>query len=602
MHWSLKTLIVLAVSFIGGTAFHFFGPMVGLPVSVGLLFGLAAFFRSWNLALVTISGGMMGLGWPDIGSAAPLLLIGLVPMLYMEHRISLDDDGSKGSRIFLLSYVGFLVFNSLACWWVWYASAEGVAMEVLLNSLFMAIVFKTFSSTKKALGEKAGYLSLLFYWLAFEYIHLRWDFTFPWLNLGNGFANYPSFVQWYEFTGHHGGTLWILLINLLVLKLVIAVRHRKQMLFSRKQEWAALGFLLIVPLSWSVWRYNTYQEGEETTEVVVVQPNVDPYNEKFSGSWRDQMETMLTLAESKITPETEWVAFPETALQEPVSLEDWGGGNVKQIGLWEETLENSASVTRFNEFVGKYPGLNLVSGMTSYELYARGETPTITARNYGNSGMQYDVYNSALHVGANRPVGTYAKSKPLIGVEYMPLQWLFKPIEHLIWNMGGTTGSLGTQEEREVFTDAENRVVVAPVICYESLYGEFVGEFIRGHEANVLFIITNDGWWDNTPGHRQHLHYASLRAIEHRRSIARSANTGVSCFVNQVGDLSQETDWWVPDARRAKLALNRDQTFYTQFGDYLGRSAAWVAFFIWIYALVMRFKKRFDPLAPRKRK
>src|SRR5574343_444659 len=71
---------------------------------------------------------------------------------------------------------------------------------------------------------------------------------------------------------------------------------------------------------------------------------------------------------------------------------------------------------------------------------------------------------------------------------------------------------------------------LAPAVCYESVYGDFMAKYIRSG-AEVICIITNDGWWGNTPGHRQHLAYAKLRAIETRKQIIRSANTGISCFV-----------------------------------------------------------------------
>jgi len=89
----------------------------------------------------------------------------------------------------------------------------------------------------------------------------------------------------------------------------------------------------------------------------------------------------------------------------------------------------------------------------------------------------------------------------------------------------------------------------------------------------MLFIITNDCWWGNTPGHRQHLVYGRLRAIELRRSIARSANTGISCFMNQRGDIQQPTKYWEEDVIAQPLNRNHDITFYARYGDYLAKAA-----------------------------
>jgi apolipoprotein N-acyltransferase len=126
---------------------------------------------------------------------------------------------------------------------------------------------------------------------------------------------------------------------------------------------------------------------------------------------------------------------------------------------------------------------------------------------------------------------------------------------------------------------------IAPVICFESIYGEYVTEYIR-NGANLIFIITNDGWWDNSAGYKQHLNYAQLRAIETRRSIARSANTGISAFINQRGEIINMTEWWIRDAIKETIRTNSKLTFYVKYGDYFGRLASFLAIFVFLYAVV----------------
>ena len=142
--------------------------------------------------------------------------------------------------------------------------------------------------------------------------------------------------------------------------------------------------------------------------------------------------------------------------------------------------------------------------------------------------------------------------------------------------MGGSTGSLGPQPEPTVFTDLDS-VKVGAAICYESIFGEWIAGYVK-KGAQALFIITNDGWWGDTPGYRQHLQYGRLRAIETRRSIARSANTGTSCFVNQRGDILQPTPWWEASVIKQTINLNDKITFYTRFGDYISKVAILLSF------------------------
>ncbi|HRZ78204.1 MAG TPA: nitrilase-related carbon-nitrogen hydrolase, partial [Bacteroidales bacterium] len=122
-------------------------------------------------------------------------------------------------------------------------------------------------------------------------------------------------------------------------------------------------------------------------------------------------------------------------------------------------------------------------------------------------------------------------------------------------------------------------------------YGGFFSGFVR-NGAELMFIITNDGWWGNTAGHRQHLTFASLRAIENRRSIARSANTGISAFVNQRGDILQATPYWEPAVIRGTLPANSQKTFYTIQGDYLARIAAFVTAFMLLISITQGILKR----------
>jgi apolipoprotein N-acyltransferase len=163
-------------------------------------------------------------------------------------------------------------------------------------------------------------------------------------------------------------------------------------------------------------------------------------------------------------------------------------------------------------------------------------------------------------------------------------------LSDLAIDLGGAAGSLGTQKERSVFKNNINKAKVAPVICYESIYGEFVTDYIK-KGANIIFVITNDGWWGDTPGYRQHLSFSKLRAIENRRSIARSANTGISCFINQRGDILQKTQYWEKDVIKGKINLNNKITYYTIHGDFIGRISGFLSLLIITMLIVKTIRK-----------
>jgi apolipoprotein N-acyltransferase len=222
--------------------------------------------------------------------------------------------------------------------------------------------------------------------------------------------------------------------------------------------------------------------------------------------------------------------------------------------------------------------------MDSFKKYRADERPTLTARQIGDSDSYIDKFNSAIQVDTTGNYQVYHKSRLVVGVEKMPYPRVFGFLNDLILDLGGSTGTRGTQEHRETFNSHRDSVSIAPVICYESIYGAYVSKYVD-NGANFIFIMTNDGWWGETIGYRQHLHYARLRAIETRRSIARSANTGISCFINQKGRIIKSTNWWEEAAIRETIHANDEKTFYVQYGDYIGRVADFMAVFSILYLI-----------------
>jgi apolipoprotein N-acyltransferase len=126
----------------------------------------------------------------------------------------------------------------------------------------MCIPLLGFHRTKKQLGENWGYLAMICYWLTFEFIHLRWDLSWPWLTLGNGFSAFPWAVQWYEYTGVPGGTLWILLVNIFIYKLLkktgFVIAGQSNFTFRIKDLIPPMS-LLLLPVFFSLILYYSYQ-------------------------------------------------------------------------------------------------------------------------------------------------------------------------------------------------------------------------------------------------------------------------------------------------------------------------------------------------------
>jgi apolipoprotein N-acyltransferase len=527
--------------------------------------------------LALLSGLLLTFAWFPHGFL-PLLFIGFVPLLLVERMIAARSGKYNSLLVFTCAYVTFITWNVLTTWWVKNASFGGAMMAFLCNSLLMALVFLLYYQIKKRIGEKYQYLIFCCFWISWEFLHLDWDLSWPWLTLGNAFADQLNWVQWYEYTGVFGGGLWVLIVNCIIASCFIRTEEKSKFYITQKKM-VAVALIMAVPILLSFFvekqfSANRAASKEKMVDVVVVQPNIDPYNEKFFGEPVEHLRRMLVQAEQHIDSTTEYALFPETAITG---------------GIWEEDIDKAESIVLMNGFLKKYPNLKIIIGASTAKSYNPGETLSSTARKFGRSEGYYDDYNTALQLDKTGKVQVYHKSKLVPGAELLPFRFIFKHIDNLAIDLGGTTGSLGMQPERSVLVSPDQQLKAAPVICYESIYGEYVGEYIK-NGATFIAIITNDGWWGDTPGYKQHLKYGALRAIETRRWIARSANTGISCFITPEGEILQPTSWWVPAAIKAGIGMDSSFTFYTRFGDYIARIALFGSILLLIYSLLIRFR------------
>ncbi|MCF8379366.1 MAG: apolipoprotein N-acyltransferase [Bacteroidales bacterium] len=504
--------------------------------------------------------------WYSFGKTGLLLLIAFIPMLLVQK--DLLENRKKSYAFFWLPFLTFLVWNLGATWWIKNASFMGLIAALLVNSTMMTLPFWLSSLTHRKLGKAFGYFSLLFFWIAMEHFYLKAEISWTWLNLGNGLANNIKLIQWYEYTGVLGGTLWIVSINLLLFKIVDGI-IRKIMWQSYKFEIILSSVLFILPVTFSIIKFHSYKETENPYQIAVVQPNIDPYSKFNDIPSNEQMQIFLNIADSLCDENTDYLVAPETFINN---------------NLWLNDLENNVSIIELREFVEKYPGIKIVIGATTYMLYDNPDV-TPTARPFrGNT--YYDSFNTALQVDSTSYIPYYHKSQLVVGVEKMPYTQYLGFLQKLTLRLGGTFRSHGTQDYRDSFESSEDGLKVGPVICYESIFGEYVSQYVKDAGANFIFVITNDGWWGDTPGYVQHNSFSSIRAIENRRSIARSANTGISAFFNQKGEIIDSLGWWKRGGLKATLNANQKLSFYTLHGDFIGRISAVMTIMLLLYTMV----------------
>ena len=524
--------------------------------------------QRWRwLALSTLSALLLGVGFPGILPVPGLMFIGFVPLLIAEREISAARQGPARREVLRFAYHTFVLWNIITTYWVANTAFVAGIFAIWVNALLMCIPFLLFHQTRH-LMPRLGYVAFIAYWIAFEYLHQRWELTWPWLTLGNSFAEFPSWVQWYEYSGVFGGSLWVLAANVLALRLWQA--YHSDAIPLRRHALQFLG-LILLPVFLSLVLYTRYQEQGSSREVVVVQPNFEPHYEKFELPEYFQVNHFLELAAPAVDSTTDYLLLPETS-----------------FGLVETgNINGYEAVRHIRQRFEAYPQLQVVAGVDAYHIFKPGEPYSRAMRQSvrpTGDTLYYEILNAAIQLSMDSPeVPLYRKSKLVPGPEIFPYPWFFFFMKPLVDRLEGTVSGVGTQAQRSALSSPAGKV--APVICYESIFGEYSTGYIK-NGAQAIFIMTNDGWWDNTAGHRQHLYFASLRAIETRRAIARSANTGISAFINQRGDIQQPTAYGVDAVIKQAIPFNDAVTFYVRWGDLLGRIAMFVAAILLLNTLV----------------
>ncbi|MDR2890253.1 MAG: apolipoprotein N-acyltransferase [Alistipes sp.] len=549
-----------------------------------------------NLGLVALAAVAMSFGW-WLSSGLPMLA-GFVPLLILASR----HDASRRSWWRMAGYVMlfFALWYGMTVWWVWLATPAGPIAAVFLAWIYTGLPLMAWFWISKRAPKALSYTFLVSAWTVGEWIYNTNQLSFPWLNIGNGFAHDPWAVQWYEWTGVYGGTVWVLVSSILIYEFLAIRPFRVKNLF-------APALAVIVPLAVSLALYFTYDEPTRTARVTVVQPNVDAWAQNEISP--EEKTAGLVELISEAPSDTRFIVMPEAAVNE---------------SLIEGRLASSPSLAALKGAVAaSAPEATIVAGATTYRLYGSTKA-TDTAHGDVETGYS-DHFNSALAVSPDGTVAIHHKAKLVPGAEMTPSWWWARKLLFLIDGLDFYVGQYGYGTARTVFDNESAAVAVAVPdavapgtgssaatgtvragagICWESVYGEYMSEFVRGG-AELLFIITNDGWWDDTPGHRQHFDLARLRAIETRRSVARSANTGRSGFISPRGDVlggdlvmgdTSATDgtleWNERGVITADLPIDRRITFFVRFGDWPVRVSMLVLGLSILYFVAWRIRRK----------
>ncbi|HTY58511.1 MAG TPA: apolipoprotein N-acyltransferase [Bacteroidota bacterium] len=520
--------------------------------------------RSRGYGLALLSGIMLGCSFPPLHLGI-LACFGLVPLLVALNRAARLRDAIK------LIYAAMFVFHAITLNWTggyvhgndpYMMIAGGITM--IVHPLFYFLPLGLFYLIRRRFGLSPGLASLPFLWVGYEYSHSLSEWSFPWLTIGNSQSYDLARIQFISFTGIWGLSFWILLVNVAAYLLYRSLALPPGEILPRRTIGLAalLALIFVLPTVEGTWvlsgapRAGEWAHGGRHITVGIVQSNVDPW-EKWARPEGDLVSLYLGLTNRLIgrmnSPRPQIVLWPETAIT-----------GFPLLPRSRRVLDRlRAGVDSMHVAV--------LTGIDHAVVYSDPSKAPPSARSFSGSEGRYDTFNAAAFIQPGRSdIPWYGKMKMVPIAERIPYADMFAFLDFMRWGVGIGGWQIGP--DTTVFTDAESGVKFSSIICYESTYPGFVASFVR-KGAEFIALITIDSWWGKMSGAYQHRQFATFRAVENRRWIARCAVGGISCFIDPYGRSFDDTEMFTERVLSRTIGTDDALTFYTRQGDWLGESA-----------------------------
>ena len=528
--------------------------------------------RNKDWLLLFVSGILLAASFPPIPFPAPILLfVALIPYL------SVIEKKEKLIEINRATYLMAFIFSLFTLYWVgsWQKSADPFLMIsgillIFVNPVFFLIPSTLLYFSRKIISPRYSLYLLPAFYVTYEFAYMLTDLSFPWLTIGNGLALFTMFIQISDIIGALGLSFVVVLINVLLYKSLIHFKIEKKIFHFNS---AIAGLIIILIIIYGIVKLTTAIPSSKKIKVGLIQPNLDPW-EKWKGNDLNQLTEMyLDLSLKAINEGARIIIWPETAL--PVYL---------RSDMYNDILEN---IFRFCESNQIY----LLTGMPDIKFYYDGQNIPDDAKYSKANDYYYVTYNAILLFRPNnRSVESYGKMKLVPFGERVPfveaLPFLGKIIKWGVgisgWNVGKDT-TVFYLPFRDTSPDRYGDTIkVGGLVCYESIYPTYVSEFVK-RGADFLAVVTNDSWYGNFSGPYQHKEFASLRAVENRRSILRAANGGISCIISPLGKTEIQTKMFTKSYIVGDVVVNEYETFFTK--NSLLIPVLCSAFSIWIIGI-----------------
>lgn len=476
--------------------------------------------------LILMSASLLIVSFPKMNQ--PLLVwFAFVPLLYVAEKQSSFRSFLSGWLCGLLFYIGLVYWIVVVT--TTYGNLPyplGILLMVLLSAYLALYCGSALALSRYVELKTSVPLPLLFpfFWVSMEYVRSFLFTGFPWQNLGYSQYQMKTIIQSSDITGVYGISFFIVWVNGTVFLLLKALE-------CRRIPWKSLVpalLLLVFHLLYGTIRINAIEKLAAQAPpftVGVIQGNIDQ-GIKWDVRFREQalaIHQALTL--NALKENAELVIWPESAT--PFYFQS------------EPYYQNAL--------------FDLIEGTGAYLVVG---SPSMIHDNHRT--LQY---NSAFLLSPAREVaGRYDKMHLVPYGEYVPLKTLFFFIDKMVQAVGDF--SPGQAISLLKLPGAP----FAVLICYEIIFPDLTRRFVKDG-ARFLVNITNDAWFGNTSAPYQHFSMAVLRAVENKRFLARSANTGISGLISPTGEIRSASQLFTEASLTGTIKLLSTATFYSTYGD-----------------------------------
>lgn len=531
--------------------------------------------RNTRIFLSLASGILLALSFPPMPTYF-LAFVCFVPLLYL-----LD---TTKKFYFWNTYLTFFIYHVGTLWWISsfqektdpFLMYSGFAMD-LFHPLFFLVPIIFWLVIRIRLPRRTALYVFPFVWATYEWVRSLTEFSFPWLSTGYTQVYNTHWVQIADLFGVFGTSLIIVLANVVIYDLIYNYRNKVTTFKENQMQYSVIFLIIVVPIIYSNIQLSKYDhkvllKTNKTVNIGLVQPNIDPWD-KWSGGPDDQLKTLMGYTDSLLDSvnNLDLVIWPETSI------------------LYLSTRFNIYHHFGYLQRWVDSNHINLLTGFVDIKIYEKGEAPSITKEMYfDGQDVKYDNFNSALLLGSDK-YQIYHKMKLTPFGERVPHVEIFTFLTKFIdWGVGISFWGKGTEQKNLQVEGTD--VSLAPIICIESIYPSFVRKFSY-MGSNLFTVMTNDAWYDHTPGPEQHALISAFRAIENKRYVARAANSGVTCFISPTGQILERAEQYKTSSIALTVPLINDVTVYSIFGDWLIYFALLVSVFYFFYAIFKKNRK-----------